>query len=115
MTRTSKDQPAPVPGEPEPPGGRAAERLREFEQARGLGDEEPPEGEGEAEPRHVPDASSPGEGDEDRDEDRDESGRAGDEDDASTPHRTGDDAPLPRGDGDPTPPPDVHTLGRGAD
>ena len=42
VTRTSKDEPAPVPGEPESPGGRAAERLREFEQARGLGDEETP-------------------------------------------------------------------------
>ena len=31
-----------MPGEPESPGGRAAERLREFEQARGLGDEETP-------------------------------------------------------------------------
>jgi hypothetical protein len=42
VTRTSKDQPAPVPGEPESPGGRAAERLREFEQARGLGDDQTP-------------------------------------------------------------------------
>jgi hypothetical protein len=42
VTRTSKDQPAPVPGEPESPGGRAAERLREFEQARVLGDDETP-------------------------------------------------------------------------
>ena len=40
MTRTSKEHPAPVPGEPESPGGRAAERLDEFTQARGLGDEE---------------------------------------------------------------------------
>jgi hypothetical protein len=40
MTRTSKEHPAPVPGEPESPGGRAAERLNEFTQARGLGDEE---------------------------------------------------------------------------
>jgi hypothetical protein len=40
MTRTSKEHPAPVPGEPESPGGRAAERLDEFNQARGLGDEE---------------------------------------------------------------------------
>ncbi|WP_159600652.1 hypothetical protein [Agromyces humi] len=40
MTRTSKDHPAPAPGEPESSGGRAAERLEEFNRARGLGDEE---------------------------------------------------------------------------
>ena len=39
MTRASKDQPAPPPGEPASPGGRPAERLREFNQARGLGHE----------------------------------------------------------------------------
>jgi hypothetical protein len=40
VTRISKDESAPVPGEAEPPGGRAAERLREFERARGLGVED---------------------------------------------------------------------------
>ena len=99
MTRTSKDQPAPVPGEPESPGGRAAERLREFEQARGLGDEETP-------------PSDDGREDEDQDEstsaeyDRDESTPADAEGDA--PPLVDDEVLPPDDDRDPAPP-------RGAD
>lgn len=41
MTRLPKN--SPVPGADESgPGGRAAERLREFERARGLADDETP-------------------------------------------------------------------------
>ena len=80
VTRTSKDQSAPVPGEPESPGGRAAERLREFEQARGLGDDQtPPNDDGR------------------EDEGHDESTAAEHDRDASTP---------PDADGDAPPPPD---------
>ena len=57
-----------MPGEPESPGGRAAERLREFEQARGLGDEETP----------LSDAGP-------EDEGRDRSTTAEDDRDTSTP------------------------------
>ena len=88
-----------MPGEPESPGGRAAERLREFEQARGLGDEETP-----------PSDDGP------EDEDRDRSTAAEHDRDTSTPTDDEGDAPPlvdadllpPDDDRDPAPP-------RGAD
>jgi hypothetical protein len=65
VTRTSKEQSAPVPGESEPPGGRAAERLREFEQARGIGEEAtPPIDEAREDEEHDESTSAEQDGDE---------------------------------------------------
>jgi hypothetical protein len=106
VTRTSKDEPAPVPGEPEPPGGRAAERRREFEQARGIGDEAtPPTDEGRD------------------DEDHDESTSAEHEPDEATPADAEGDVPpsvdddviSPVDGRDPAPPRDARPGERNSD
>ena len=71
MTR----KPGADPDEPEPPGGRAAERLRQFERARGLPDMPggPRESGPDVEPQ--PDAADSGE--------RDGEDDGGDEDEAA--------------------------------
>jgi hypothetical protein len=68
------------PDESEPPGGRAAERLRQFERARGLPDPaELPDGPRESRP----DVDPQPEADEDTQQKRRDEGDGGDEDEAA--------------------------------